>query len=129
MGAFCDVHITKLTNCETVIYRRKLCRGQGVRDRALNGLLTSEINPDAWRLANGTSLLDSTAVPEPTTLGLISMGIGLAGLAIFRRARAVSETKLIYILCFCGCCGRLSSPQNVIYDTSSEVLVKFSIND
>ena len=48
----------------------------------IEGLLSSELNPDAWRVTGAASLFD---VPEPGTLSLIIIGIGLTGLVIVRR--------------------------------------------
>jgi hypothetical protein len=50
----------------------------------MEGLLTSNINPDAWRVTEG-SLFETDPVPEPTTLSLIGMGIGLTAIAMMRR--------------------------------------------
>jgi hypothetical protein len=53
---------------------------------SMEGLLASDINPDAWRLTED-SLIDP--VPEPATLSLLSIGIGLTGIAMMRRRRAL----------------------------------------
>jgi uncharacterized membrane protein len=46
---------------------------------------------DSWRVTDATSLFDSSAtVPEPTTLSLLSVGIGLTGIAVLLR-RATSS--------------------------------------
>jgi uncharacterized membrane protein len=54
---------------------------------SIEGLLSSEIDPDRWRVAGTASLFDP--VPEPSSLTLLIVGIGLAGLAI-GRGRKVS---------------------------------------
>jgi hypothetical protein len=51
----------------------------------MEGLLSSELDPDAWRMTGATSLLDP--VPEPWGLVILSTGIGLTGLALVRRRR------------------------------------------
>jgi hypothetical protein len=51
---------------------------------SMEGLLTSDINPDAWRVTEG-SLFETDPVPEPTTLSLIGIGIGLTAMAMMRR--------------------------------------------
>jgi hypothetical protein len=62
---------------------------------SMEGLLSSDVNPDAWRLTDATLLLDPpTAVFEPGTLALLSIGIGLGCSAIERqrrRSRRASE--------------------------------------
>jgi probable HAF family extracellular repeat protein len=50
---------------------------------SMEGLLSSDLNPDAWRLTDATLLVDP--VPEPTSISLLSIGIGLTGIAIARR--------------------------------------------
>jgi hypothetical protein len=50
---------------------------------SVEGLLATEIDPDAWRVTGTASLFDP--VPEPSSLTLLSVGIGLTGLAIARR--------------------------------------------
>ena len=52
---------------------------------AVEGLLTTELDPDRWRLTGTSSLFDP--VPEPSSLALLSVGIGLTGLAIARRRK------------------------------------------
>jgi von Willebrand factor type D domain/PEP-CTERM motif len=51
----------------------------------MDGLLSSDLNPDSWRVSGAASLFDP--VPEPSSLILLSLGIGLTGLAITRRRR------------------------------------------
>jgi len=53
---------------------------------SMEGLLSSDLNPDAWRVTDAASLLND--VPEPGTVTLLSTGIGLAGLAIAGRRKA-----------------------------------------
>jgi probable HAF family extracellular repeat protein len=48
---------------------------------SMEGLLSSDLNPDLWRVIGATSLLDP--VPEPGTFTLLASA--LAGLAIIRR--------------------------------------------
>ena len=48
---------------------------------SMEGLLSSDLNPDAWRMTDAASLLND--VPEPGTFTLL--GIGLAGLGVIRR--------------------------------------------
>ncbi|MBV9376557.1 MAG: PEP-CTERM sorting domain-containing protein [Alphaproteobacteria bacterium] len=48
----------------------------------MEGLFTSDNNPGAWRVTEG-SLFDP--VPEPTTLSLIAIGMGLTAIAMIRR--------------------------------------------
>jgi hypothetical protein len=50
---------------------------------SVDGLLASEIDPDRWRVT-GTGLLFDP-IPEPSSLALLSIGIGLIGPAIVRR--------------------------------------------
>jgi hypothetical protein len=50
---------------------------------SMEGLLSSDLTPDVWRVTDGTSLFD--LAPEPTTFSLLTVGIGLTGLAILRR--------------------------------------------
>jgi predicted heme/steroid binding protein len=52
---------------------------------SVEGLLSSDLSPDLWRVTAGTSLLNP--VPEPGTLTLLASA--LVGLAIIRR-RAIS---------------------------------------
>ena len=50
---------------------------------------------DSWRVTDATSLFDSsTAVPEPTTLTLLSIGIGLTGLGMMRRRATSTKPRL-----------------------------------
>ena len=49
------------------------------------GLLVSDIDPDAWRVTNSTSLFNP--IPEPAILGLLSVGMGLTALSKMRRRR------------------------------------------
>src|SRR3954449_9501704 len=49
----------------------------------MEGLLSSELDPDRWRVIGAASLF--TPVPEPSTLPLLSVGIGLTGIALMRR--------------------------------------------
>jgi hypothetical protein len=58
---------------------------------SIEGLLSSELNPDAWRVT-GTALLFDP-VPEPSTLALLSVGVGLTGIAIARRRKAVKCSR------------------------------------
>ena len=61
----------------------------------MEGLLSSDLNPDAWRVTDAASLLND--VPEPGAFTLLSTGIGLAGLAIADAARLPeSEVDLIH---------------------------------
>jgi len=57
----------------------------------MEGLLSTELNPDAWRVTGAASLL--SPVPEPSTLTVLGAGIGLAVLCAMRR-RAISFTPL-----------------------------------
>jgi von Willebrand factor type D domain/PEP-CTERM motif len=57
---------------------------------SIEGLLSTDINPDAWRVTDSTSLLDP--IPEPTTLSLISIGIGFAAMVMMRRASSARAT-------------------------------------
>jgi von Willebrand factor type D domain len=57
---------------------------------SVEGLLSTDINPDAWRVTDGPSLLDP--IPEPTTLSLISIGIGFAAMVMMRRASSARAT-------------------------------------
>lgn len=50
----------------------------------MEGLLSSDLNPDLWRVTAATSLLD---VPEPGTLALLATG--LVALGIIRRRTTV----------------------------------------
>jgi uncharacterized membrane protein len=52
---------------------------------SIEGLLSSDLNPDAWRVTAATSLLDP--IPEPDSLTLLA--VSLAGLGILRR-RSIS---------------------------------------
>jgi hypothetical protein len=56
---------------------------------SIEGLLSSELNPDAWRVTGAASLFD---VPEPGTLSLLIIGIGLTGLVIVRRRSPIPAT-------------------------------------
>src|SRR5262249_37980938 len=56
---------------------------------SMEGLLSSDVNPDRWRVTEG-SLFDP--VPEPTTLSLLAVSIGLTGIAIMRRGRLPERT-------------------------------------
>lgn len=58
---------------------------------SMEGLLSSDLNPDAWRVTGAASLF--SAVPEPSTLILLGVGIGLMGIAMLRR-RAISSMPL-----------------------------------
>src|SRR3954471_20148269 len=42
---------------------------------SMQGLLSSDLAPDAWRVTGAASLF--SPVPEPSTLALLSVGIGL----------------------------------------------------
>jgi hypothetical protein len=50
---------------------------------SMGGLLASDLNPDAWRVTDGTSLFDP--VPEPSTLTVLAAGLVAFGI-IRRRA-------------------------------------------
>jgi probable HAF family extracellular repeat protein len=52
---------------------------------SVDGLLSSEVDPDRWRRMGTASLFDP--VPEPSSLCLLSTGIGLIGLAIARHRK------------------------------------------
>jgi hypothetical protein len=51
---------------------------------SMEGLLATDINPDAWRMTEG-SLFDP--VPEPTTFSILSACIGFTWIAVMRRGR------------------------------------------
>ncbi len=52
----------------------------------MEGLLSSAANPDAWRVTGAASLL--SPVPEPSTLALLSVGLGLTVLCVMRRPKS-----------------------------------------
>ena len=52
---------------------------------SVQGLLSSDLDPDRWRVIGTASLFDP--VPEPSSLALLSLGIGVTGLAMARRRR------------------------------------------
>ena len=56
---------------------------------SMEGLLSSDLSPDAWRVTDSSSLFDP--VPEPGTLTLL--GIGLAGLGIIRRRATLAHFR------------------------------------
>ena len=58
---------------------------------SMEGLLSSELDPDRWRVIGAASLF--TPVPEPSTLPLLGIGIGLMGIAMMRR-HAISPKPL-----------------------------------
>ena len=62
----------------------------------MEGLLSSELDPDRWRVTGAASLFNP--VPEPSTLTLLSVGIGLTGIAMTRR-RVPKGSILCFRLC------------------------------
>jgi von Willebrand factor type D domain/PEP-CTERM motif len=57
----------------------------------MEGLLSSEFDPDRWRVAGADSLF--SPVPEPSSLTLLGVGIGLTGIVMMRR-RAISSMPI-----------------------------------
>ena len=57
----------------------------------MEGLLSSAANPDAWRVTGAASLFNP--VPEPSTLTLLSVGMGLTLFCMMRR-RAIPSMPL-----------------------------------
>jgi len=51
----------------------------------MEGRLSSDLNPDAWRVTDAASLLND--VPEPGAFTLLSTGIGPLGLRLRDAAR------------------------------------------
>jgi hypothetical protein len=57
---------------------------------SMEGLLSSNLDPDAWRVTDAASLLND--VPEPGTFTLL--GIGLVGLGIIRRRAILPDFQV-----------------------------------
>jgi hypothetical protein len=61
---------------------------------SMEGLLTSDINPDAWRVTEG-SLFETDPVPEPAALSLVGIAIGLTAIAMMHRRRAPNGSSSV----------------------------------
>jgi hypothetical protein len=62
---------------------------------SMEGLLTSDINPDAWRVTEG-SLFETDPVPEPAALSLVGIAIGLTAIAMMHRRRAPKGSSSVF---------------------------------
>jgi hypothetical protein len=60
---------------------------------SMEGLLSSELDPDHWRVIGTASLF--TPVPEPSTLTLLSLGIGFTALCVKRRRLISSQNRWV----------------------------------